>query len=263
MKKHYKLLKSNKDVYKGSFIDGKKHGCGKLTHSNQNVYEGNFENGKKHGFGTQIFKSSGNVYEGNFENNIIHGKGIFKFKNGQVYDGNFKDGKKHGEGTYTYKNRDKYVGNFENNIKHGNGKYIYSDDIIYDGRFINGFLDIPITQPTEKKEPYEITLFINAHGCEIECKPLPEISNINFKDYISSTEFECTNIVIPDMDIAYAIALFNSKPNPNELYRNKKRGKNTNTIREFDHNFAFGLKKVKWNNWIYMSKHSFLQQRYQ
>ena len=253
-------------IYVGFLLNGKRHGFGKLTFkSSGNVYEGNFENGKRHVQGKFTFKSSGNVYEGNYVNGKRHGQGIFKYQNGDIYEGNFENEKMHGKGKltfksedvydgnfendkmhgfckYTFKNGDKYVGNFENGDMHGDGKYIYSDGIIYDGCFINNFVDIPITQPTEQKEPYEITLFISAHGCEIECKPLPIPSNINFNDYISSTEFECTNSVIPNMDIAYAIALFNTKQNPNELYRQKKRGKNTNTIREFDHKFLFGLK---------------------
>jgi hypothetical protein len=57
-----KLKKLNILIYKhefyfllGEFVNGIKHGKGKIFYPNKDTFEGNFENGKKNGFGKALY----------------------------------------------------------------------------------------------------------------------------------------------------------------------------------------------------------------
>ena len=52
-----------RDVYKGDYRDGKRHGKGKCTYANGDIYEGEFMDGKKHGKGAHRY-ANGDVYLG-------------------------------------------------------------------------------------------------------------------------------------------------------------------------------------------------------
>ena len=54
-------------VYKGQWLNGKRHGRGKLLLKSGRVYEGNWQNGVGHGKGRMIQKK-GRVYEGDWVN---------------------------------------------------------------------------------------------------------------------------------------------------------------------------------------------------
>ena len=64
-------------VYEGYFIDGIRHGKGKLSHAYGDVFEGDWKDGYR------------------------HGKGIYTHADGNVYDENWKDGVRHGKGKYS------------------------------------------------------------------------------------------------------------------------------------------------------------------
>ena len=80
-----------------------------------NVYEGNFLNGRKHGKG-RLFKKSTSIgekelFEGYWENGIFTGNGVYKYKKNGTgeqkysqdysYKGEFLNGQKHGQGLFT------------------------------------------------------------------------------------------------------------------------------------------------------------------
>ena len=46
---------ANGDIYKGSFVDGKKSGFGRYIWNNGTVYVGHFENNLYHGEGAMTF----------------------------------------------------------------------------------------------------------------------------------------------------------------------------------------------------------------
>jgi hypothetical protein len=68
------------DVYIGLFHLGKYGGKGCLISKNKEVYKGDFKNGKKHGFGVwkkAMNNGSKSKYKGYWSNNMKHGIGQF------------------------------------------------------------------------------------------------------------------------------------------------------------------------------------------
>ena len=142
--------------YKGEFMDGKKHGHGKMTWPDGSRLEGIWVNG-------HILKGtceiSGNIYEGEFSNNLRNGYGIFTFVNGDKYDGNWCSDLKHGSGVFFFKNGDSirgtwandkllkgtwttknrvYSGEFEDGLEHGKGKAIMENGESKNGTWRKG-----------------------------------------------------------------------------------------------------------------------------
>ena len=112
-------------IYKGDFINFKRHGNGKY-YSNSSKYEGQFICDKKHGHG-KIELKTGDVYIGEFKNNTISGFGQYIWKNGKhEYKGNFQNGKFHGEGFYKWEDNQYFKGNYNNGIKEGKGEIGYN-----------------------------------------------------------------------------------------------------------------------------------------
>ena len=235
------LKYTNRDEYWGEFVNGYPHGTGALNYADGGKYTGNFINGYRHGTGTMIY-TDGIEYTGKFVNGYQHGTGTMKYKSNDETTGYFVNGSINGEGTYTYANGDKYIGNYMDGVRDGIGKYVYSDGIIYEGHFTNGNVNILRPIPTIISKPYSITLFINAHGCELRNIELPfSYSNIELK-YLNSTTLEHVHSSKSDRDIAYASVLFNTKTHTDavEQYRIKK-GKLNVSKHERKHNRMFGF----------------------
>ena len=113
-------------IYKGDFINFKRHGNGKY-YSNSSKYEGQFICDKKHGHG-KIELKTGDIYIGEFKNNTISGFGQYIWKNGKhEYKGNFLNGKFHGEGFYKWEDNQYFKGNYNNGIKEGKGEIGYNN----------------------------------------------------------------------------------------------------------------------------------------
>lgn len=53
----YKIIKN---IYKGNWLNGQRHGFGSLFHSNGCRYEGYFQHNKKHGYGLAM-DDNGNI----------------------------------------------------------------------------------------------------------------------------------------------------------------------------------------------------------
>jgi hypothetical protein len=60
-------------------------------------YDGEWVNGIKHGKG-KLSMRDGSFYEGDFQEGEIVGEGEFHFANGSTYKGSFYLGEKHGKG---------------------------------------------------------------------------------------------------------------------------------------------------------------------
>ena len=84
------------DIYKGSFVNGKKEGYGIFEKRNKFIYEGYFKNDKYEGKG-KIYYLNGNVFDGMFKNNKEDGTGILKEWEGTIIKkGLWLDGEYHG-----------------------------------------------------------------------------------------------------------------------------------------------------------------------
>lgn len=96
---HYSYPTDNENgilYYDGYWIDGVKHGHGKMVWSDGDYYEGNWMDDDRHGKGTYV---SGNTrYEGTWENDIRQGLFIETYiPSGYYKKGRYINGKKEGE----------------------------------------------------------------------------------------------------------------------------------------------------------------------
>jgi len=133
-----KFIYENGDYYIGEWLNGLRHGKGKLYYENGNIkYEGNFIKDKFEGKGQYNFEN-GEYYIGEWLNDQRHGRGKLYYKNCNIkYDGDFIKDKFEGEGQYIWENGEYYIGNWLNNLKHGKGILYYKNgNIKYDGDFI-------------------------------------------------------------------------------------------------------------------------------
>ena len=117
---------ANGEHYAGEFVNGKRHGIGRMEYANGDVYEGCYDMGKRHGQGIMIY-AAGSRYEGNWENSIKSGQGRFIQSNGEVYEGNFANGTFDGTGSYQFKNGNVYIGDWKAGKREGKGVLIHAD----------------------------------------------------------------------------------------------------------------------------------------
>jgi hypothetical protein len=64
-----RILYPNGACYRGSVVDGRVHGFGRLDFAGGGFYEGEFVQGEKHGFG-ELMDANGNWWQGRF----VHGR---------------------------------------------------------------------------------------------------------------------------------------------------------------------------------------------
>ena len=118
---------SDEYVYEGPFVNGLKHGVGKVVWSDENQYEGEFFKGKIEGVGKHIWEDR--TYEGQWKANKMHGRGIITWNDGRTYEGSLVNGIKEGYGTMTEPNR-KYSGYWKDGKEDGKGTLEIKDLII-------------------------------------------------------------------------------------------------------------------------------------
>lgn len=93
------------DIYKGSMLDGKKHGRGQHTWANGDHYDGDWLDDQRTGTGT--FTSVNNM----------HDKGLYRWYSGDRYEGQWVKNKKHRFGTFIWPNGDQLSGVWRDNKK--------------------------------------------------------------------------------------------------------------------------------------------------
>ena len=70
--------------YEGEYVNGKRHGNGRMVFPNGDIYHGQWTENQMHGEGTYVYKASGDIYSGSFENGRKHGEGIYEYQADQV-----------------------------------------------------------------------------------------------------------------------------------------------------------------------------------
>mmetsp|Transcript_6514 Transcript_6514/g.10123 ORF Transcript_6514/g.10123 Transcript_6514/m.10123 type:complete len:223 (-) Transcript_6514:683-1351(-) len=111
-------------VYKGEWINNKKHGYGIQVWSNGNKYEGDWAKGFRDGHGVFWVKKDGKLrkqYAGNWKRGQKSGLGVFFYPDGSRYEGNWEDGMRQGRGTLFMENGDVYVGDWNQDKQSGFG----------------------------------------------------------------------------------------------------------------------------------------------
>lgn len=125
-------------VYEGDWVDGKKHGQGRLSFDGGGFYEGDFEAGEITGQGTQEWLD-GSKYVGQFLLGLKHGEGTWQKADSTHYVGGFQQGRYSGQGKLTLPNGDRYTGGFEAHKYHGDGSLDQpKQDMSYQGQFNMG-----------------------------------------------------------------------------------------------------------------------------
>lgn len=104
--------------YTGDFVNGVRHGSGKLIYADGSVYVGDFRNDLPGGTGT-MEDADGWIYIGQWENNVKQGQGTHTYhdETGKLfgtYVGAFASDKRNGEGTLTYENGYVQAGQWKN-----------------------------------------------------------------------------------------------------------------------------------------------------
>lgn len=138
--------------YQGDWVDGRKHGNGRLYSSGFIKYIGGFKFGDYEGKGI-LYCAGEMIYKGDFVNGLYHGQGK-KFEEQDqssraqdrgclVYEGSFKYGKYEGVGKQYYRNGVvKYKGSFVDSYYHGKGILYHENGIIScRGEFVEGKLN--------------------------------------------------------------------------------------------------------------------------
>ena len=100
-------------------------------------YEGEFLNGIRHGKGKLILSEA--CYEGDFSNNMMHGKGKYTWDSGQFYEGDFVNGNFQGEGIMTFPDGDFKQGIWaDDQFVSGIVKITLDDNRFYEGEWVDG-----------------------------------------------------------------------------------------------------------------------------
>jgi hypothetical protein len=140
---------NNGPVYTGQWVNGQRHGKGKITFNSQedSFYDGEWSNDKQCGMGIRQY-SSGNVYNGQWKEGQRHGKGTMHWKDkNEQYTGDWINGIQHGVGEYIwqvqqidnsqYPQSNCYVGDWDNGIRQGYGTFYYASGSSYEGQWLD------------------------------------------------------------------------------------------------------------------------------
>ena len=132
-----KSLKTNKIIFKGQYLNGKRHGKGTEYNSKGNkLFEGSYINGKKCGKGKE-YSNIGNklIFEGEYKNNERDGAGKEYFNGKVIFDGKYLDGKIwNGKGFSNDGKVDFVIKNGKGHIK----EYNENRKLIFEGEILNG-----------------------------------------------------------------------------------------------------------------------------
>lgn len=135
-------LEETEMVYTGQWVEDRQTGEGgevwkDPSSGKESRYEGEYLDGKKHGHG-KVMWSNGDSYEGQFENDVIHGHGRYKWKDGRMYDGGWANNERMGSGKFDWPNGVSYEGEYINNKRYGEGTYRFQDGREYNGQWHDG-----------------------------------------------------------------------------------------------------------------------------
>ncbi|PNW87874.1 hypothetical protein CHLRE_01g005450v5 [Chlamydomonas reinhardtii] len=123
------------DKFEGTMEHGVRTGKGTYTWGVSGaVYTGDYVNGKKHGKGKMVYPDKG-VYEGDWVEDVMQGQGTYTYPNGDIYQGAFWAGKRHGKGMYHYKGPCcQLVGDWADG-GFTYGRWVYADGSMFMGKF--------------------------------------------------------------------------------------------------------------------------------
>ena len=121
-------------VFKGNFVDDKKHGKGEYYYNKQEQkYQGTWVNDKKVGIGKIIYKN-GDYVEKDWDKDNNNNDVVYYFISGEVYKGSWINSKRNGYGVlYNKDKKVSYEGEWLDDKPNGKGVYIYDNGKKWEG----------------------------------------------------------------------------------------------------------------------------------
>lgn len=168
-------------IYKGSLLNGQRHGLGLEVSPYSSLYEGDFKNDKPNGFGTYyhegmryigdfvngrivkgyVFDDDKLIFFGSFANESSLPKGTYYL--GQMdFHGSFVEGRPHGLGSLISRiSGCVYKGMYHNGWRVGSGELTYPNGSVYSGDFNEvSFPFMPIPHGVGKLKNKDANAFI-------------------------------------------------------------------------------------------------------
>jgi hypothetical protein len=106
----------NGEVRNGYTVYDNIYWLGECKYADGSTYYGDWLNGKRHGLG-KIVERNGYMYYGWWEDDMRHGQGEANYPDGSIFDGDWKYDKKYGFGRITRSDGTKYDGEWINDIR--------------------------------------------------------------------------------------------------------------------------------------------------
>ncbi|KAL3938987.1 MAG: hypothetical protein SGBAC_006200 [Bacillariaceae sp.] len=133
-------------LYKGIMQDNLPEGVGTMKYQHHPElmmeYEGFWVQGMKHGFGRVLYMN-GDSYQGDFDQNKKQGQGEWKLSDGRQFKGVFLDDLPHTSKVeekirVVYPQNDMFHGQYANGNRSGKGRFTWVDGGYYDGFWVDG-----------------------------------------------------------------------------------------------------------------------------
>lgn len=133
----YKVF-SNRNSYRGTWLDKRMHGDGLYSWSDGSEYSGEFREGYVWGYGEKRWPN-GRRYRGEWVRDMMWGNGEMTWPSGETFTGQFRKGIFHGRGTRTWPAGDWYAGEFKNGEQEGEGTFeSAAEGWVYNGHWLHG-----------------------------------------------------------------------------------------------------------------------------
>uniref|UniRef100_K3WMS2 MORN repeat-containing protein n=1 Tax=Globisporangium ultimum (strain ATCC 200006 / CBS 805.95 / DAOM BR144) TaxID=431595 RepID=K3WMS2_GLOUD len=121
--------------YEGAYVDGAKHGLGKMLFPNGDTCHGEWKQDKMHGDGSYMY-ANGDIFSGKFDSGIRVGKGTYEFAiDKSLLVGNWADNSIT-DGKWIFKDGGSYIGRFEGGKPIGNCMFKFPSGLQQDGEFV-------------------------------------------------------------------------------------------------------------------------------
>lgn len=127
----------NGDYYRGTMMDGMRHGRGRYEWAHGPIYEGDYQRDTPHGQGLYTWPN-GDQYSGEFAQGVRHGKGRYTWGPENYYEGEYRFGERTGVGRRVRNGRIVYEGNFVAGVRQGEGMQVEDSGDVYSGRYEGG-----------------------------------------------------------------------------------------------------------------------------
>lgn len=201
------------DRYEGEFKDSLKHGKGVEKFANKDMYIGSYENGKSSGYG-EYYWSNGSHYKGNFKEGLREGDGFYKNSNSEQYRGQYKADKKNGYGEFIWASGNVYKGNFADDLREGQGEMMWTDGSFYRGEWVggiqNGLGELMIPNKSHVKGMFKNNVLVDTSHPDQKLV----LPHLNLKSLSSEKGSATTYKHSRKKDLNIHTALDNPNPNP-------------------------------------------------